>query len=184
MRRFARLRALAMTVLAVVTLGALTATPASAYAPVNIVHTERVQVGPYGMTIGFSVWPVHAMQSMDFTFIPDGGIQGKSGGLLLDGPNVQRILPLVRHPRRRDVWGLDTTSLDTQGQWRLGFLINGPQGRGQGILTKPFTVLKQPGPPLPLSWSITTIPLLFLIGFIAVAWWRMRPGSAREPLAT
>jgi hypothetical protein len=60
---------------------------------------------------------------------------------------------------------------------------NGPQGRGQGILAKPITVLQQPGPPLPLSWSITTIPLLFLVGFIVVAWWRMRPGSAREPLA-
>jgi hypothetical protein len=186
MRRFARLRALTATALAALTLGALTASPAYAYAPVNIVHTERVQAGPYGVTIGFSAWPVRAMQSLDFTFIPDGGIQGKSGGLLLDGPNVQpnkRLLSLVHHPRRLDVWGLDTTSLDTQGQWRFGFIINGPQGRGQGILAKPITVLQQPGPPLPVSWSITTIPLLFLVGFIAVAWWRMRPGSAGEPLA-
>jgi len=27
---------------------------ANAYEPVNIVHTERVQAGPYGLTVGFS----------------------------------------------------------------------------------------------------------------------------------
>ncbi|RCG27110.1 hypothetical protein DQ384_27530 [Sphaerisporangium album] len=151
----------------------------------NIVHTERVQAGPYGVTIGFSVWPVHAMQSMDFSFIPDGGIQGKSGQLHVDGPNMpadERVQPLARHPRKRGVWGLDTTALPSPGQWRFGFVIDGPQGRGEGSLATPFTALQQPGPPLALSWSITTIPLLFLVGFIAVAWRRMRPGSAMEPL--
>ena len=86
-------------------LAVLGAVPASAYAPVDIVHTERVQVGPYGVTVGFSTWPIRAMRSLDFTFMPDGGIAGKSGTLLLQGPDTngrRRPSPLVRHPRKLD----------------------------------------------------------------------------------
>ena len=55
------------------------ATPALAYPPVDIVHTEQVTAGPYHLTVGFSTWPIRAMRSLDFTFMPDGGIAGKSG---------------------------------------------------------------------------------------------------------
>ena len=68
-----------------------TAAPANAYEPVNIVHTEHVQAGPYSLTVGFSTWPLKAMQSLDFTFIPEGGIEDKSGTLTMLGPgNLQR----------------------------------------------------------------------------------------------
>ena len=33
-------------------------TPALAYAPVDIVHTEHVKAGPYDVTVGFSTWPI------------------------------------------------------------------------------------------------------------------------------
>ena len=77
-----------------------TAAPANAYEPVNIVHTERVQAGPYGLTVGFSTWPLKATQSLDFTFIPDGGIGDKSGTLTMFNPEggKNRTQPLVRHP--------------------------------------------------------------------------------------
>ncbi|MFB9905705.1 hypothetical protein [Allokutzneria oryzae] len=148
---------------------------ALAYEPVNVVHTERVQVGPYGLTVGFSTWPVRAMQSLDFTFIPDDGIQGKSGTLRQtpEGSERGRTTPLARHPRKREVWGLDIRSLDLPGNWTLKFAIDGPAGRGEGALTG-LKVLDQPGPPLALSWSVSALPLLGLIGFLGVAWRRTK----------
>ncbi len=165
-------------VLAVV-LAVFGAVPASAYAPVDIVHTERVQAGPYAVTVGFSTWPIRAMRSLDFTFSPDGGIADKSGSLIMTGPEFgskQSMSPLVRHPRKRDVWGLDVQALNTPGTYTIGFVINGPQGPGEGTLTN-LTVLDQPGPPLPLSWAVGTLPLGALLVFLVVAWRRTRPGK-------
>ncbi|TCO48150.1 hypothetical protein [Actinocrispum wychmicini] len=150
------------------------AAPALAYDPVNIVHTERVQVGPYGMTVGFSTWPVKAMQSLDFTFMPDDGIDGKSGYLSMStGERSGRGQPLARHPRKRDVWGLDVRSLPSAGDWTFKFTIDGPAGQATGQLTG-LKVMDQPGPPLGLSWAISTIPLFGLIALIVVAWRRTR----------
>ncbi|MFI5605746.1 hypothetical protein [Amycolatopsis sp. NPDC051903] len=152
------------------------AAPASAYEPVNIVHTERVQAGPYGLTVGFSTWPLRAMQSLDFTFIPDGGIGPKTGTLSLFNPatgRYQRPQPLARHPRKRDVWGLDIRALPTEGSWKFRFAINGPQGQGTGELAN-LRVLEQPGPPMGLSWAISGLPLIALAAFLAIAWRRTR----------
>ncbi|GAA4012319.1 hypothetical protein GCM10022247_38630 [Allokutzneria multivorans] len=175
----------------VVALGALfvSAPTATAYEPVNIVHTERVQVGPYGLTVGFSTWPVRALQSLDFTFVPDDGIAGKSGTLRqvhqgseqAENPRRGRNAPLARHPRKRDVWGLDIHSLNRPGEWSLVFSVDGPAGRGEGTLSG-IQVLDQPGPPLALSWAVSALPLLGLIGFLAVAW-RRTPNERYEPVA-
>ena len=163
-----------LVVVAVLGLSLGTAAPALAYEPVNIVHTERVQVGPYGVTVGFSTWPVRAMQSQDFTFIPDGGIDGKSGTFVRTGPSGSHTYPtpLARHPRKRDVWGLDVFALQTEGNWKFTFAIDGPQGHGEG--TVPVTVLSQPGPPLALSWAICAIPFVGLVAFLVIAWRRGR----------
>ena len=189
-----------LTVLLTVILGSLgVATPAMAYAPVTIVHTERVTVGPYLVTVGFSTWPIRAMRSLDFTFTPDGGITGKSGTVAIidsahlppeeaqapapaaDDGSPRRMFGeiLRRHPRERDVWGLDVEALDKPGTYTIRFAINGPQGYGAGSLTG-LTVLDQPGPPLALSWAVGTLPLWGLIALITVAWRRVRPG--RRPL--
>ncbi|HEY4019850.1 MAG TPA: hypothetical protein VGM75_14245 [Pseudonocardiaceae bacterium] len=157
------------------------AAPAMAYAPVDIVHTEQMQAGPYTVTVGFSTWPIRAMRSLDFTFMPNGGIADKSGSLIMQGPGVQfgdRISPLVRHPRKLDTWGLDVKSLDAPGNYNIGFIIDGPQGRGQGMLTG-VTVLDQPGPPLPLSWAVGSLPFGALLVFLVIAWRRTRPGRRR-----
>jgi hypothetical protein len=158
------------------------AAPALAYAPVDIVHTQYVQVGPYGVTVGFSTWPIRAMRSLDFTFMPDGGIAGKSGSLLLNGPGIkadEHVTPLVRHPRKRNSWGLDVKAFGAPGAYSIGFVINGPQGRGQGTLLA-VSVLDQPGPPLPLSWMVGSLPFVGFVVFLAVAWRRTQPG--RQPL--
>lgn len=172
------MRKIVLPVVLAVLLAVLGAVPATAYAPVDIVHTERVQVGPYGVTVGFSTWPIRAMRSLDFTFMPDGGIAGKSGTLIVQGPDTGgrgRPSPLVRHPRKRDVWGLDVRALNTPGSYDFRFVIDGPQGQGQGTLTG-VTVLDQPGPPLPLSWAVGTLPLGALVVFLVIAWRRIRPG--------
>lgn len=172
------LRIMAAAIAAVLLIGGAAA-PAYAYPPVDIVHTEQVQVGPYPMTVGFSTWPIRAMRSLDFTFVPAGGIAGKSGTLGIQAPGRQHgrreITPLVRHPRRRSVWGLDTRALNDPGNYTFTFTVDGPKGRGRGTLAG-VTVLDQPGPPLPLSWSVATLPLLALVALIVVAWRRTRPG--------
>jgi hypothetical protein len=177
-----RLRQLAVAALVTTIVGGAAAAPASAYAPVNIVHTEQVRVGPYPMTVGFSTWPLRAMQSLDFTFIPDSGIAGKSGTLTQAGPGIEPgddHTPLVRHPRQLDAWGLDVVALNAPGTYTFEFVIDGPQGEGRGTLP-PLTVLDQPGPPLPLSWTIGSLPFIALIAFLAFAWHRTQPG--RQPL--
>jgi hypothetical protein len=181
--RTKRFRRLAVTALVAAALSLTGAAPAMAYTPVNVVHTERVQAGPYGVTLGFSVWPIRAMQSLDFTFMPDGGIAGKSGSLLMDGPGIKskdHATPLARHPRKLDSWGLDVKAFNVPGTYSLGFVIDGPQGHGQGTLNG-VTILSQPGPPLALSWTIGSLPFLGLIVFLVVAWRRTQPG--RQPLA-
>jgi hypothetical protein len=152
-----------------------TAAPANAYEPVNIVHTEHVQAGPYTMTIGFSTWPLKAQQSLDFTFIPDGGIEDKSGTLTMINPEggKNRVQPLVRHPRKRDVWGLDVRSMPRPGEWTFRFTVNGPAGSGTGDL-RALPVLAQPGPPMGVSWAISTLPLIGLVVLVVVAWRRTR----------
>jgi hypothetical protein len=180
--RTKRFRRLAVTTLVTAALSLAGAAPALAYAPVGIVHTEHVQAGPYGVTVGFSVWPIRAMQSLDFTFMPDGGIAGKSGSLLLNGPGVksdEHDTPLVRHPRKRDTWGLDVKSFSAAGIYTIGFAIDGPSGHGQGTL-RDVRILSQPGPPLPLSWTVGSLPFLGLVVFLVVAWRRTQP--RRQPL--
>jgi hypothetical protein len=172
------MRRIAIPVVLAAVLALFGAVPAFAYAPVDIVHTEQVQVGPYTLTVGFSTWPIRAMRSLDFTFMPDGGIAGKSGTLILRGPGFEdgdKGSPLVRHPRKRDTWGLDTQALDTPGTYTFGFVINGPQGQGTGRLNG-VTVLGQPGPPLPLSWAVGSLPFGALLVFLVIVWRRARPG--------
>ena len=183
-------RAAAALVTVVATLAV--ATPALAYPPVDIVHTEPVTAGPYHLTVGFSTWPIRAMRSLDFTFVPDGGIAGKSGYLTIAGPAPDsdsgsdsgvseqgHRSHLVRHPRKLDAWGLDVRALNRAGTYSFGFAIDGPQGHGEGKLTG-VEVLGQPGPPLAISWTVGSLPGVALIVLIVVAWRRTRP--AEEPL--
>lgn len=159
------------------------ALPASAQEPVNIVHTEQVKAGPYTITVGFSQWPVRAMQSLDFTFDVNGGHAGKSGTLTVIGAGVEVSQPLARHPRKREVWGLDVESLPDPGNWTMRFAVNGPAGKGVGELSG-LKVLEQPGPPIELSWAIGTLPLLGLITLIVVAWRRTRGSRTDLPNPT
>jgi hypothetical protein len=164
------------TLAAVIGLLVVAVPQAQAYEPVNIVHTERVQAGPYAITVGFSTWPLRAMQSLDWTFAPEGGVADKSGTLTMTGPGATtegRKRPLAKHPRKLEVWGLDIKSVDAPGQWALRFRVDGPLGPGEGALTG-LTVLEQPGPPMALNWSLSTLPLVGLVAFLAVAWRRTR----------
>lgn len=188
-----RLRAVFLTLTALAATLFVTAPTAQAYEPVDIVHTEQVKVGPYELTVGFSKWPLRATQSLDFTFAPEGGVTGKSGTLSMTGPGQKAggggdagpggmSSPLSRHPRKRSVWGLDVQSLSTAGSWSFTFTINGPKGQGTGTLNN-ITVLEQPGPPLPLSWSVCALPVAGLVTFLTVAWRRHRPSRTLRGLA-
>jgi|GEM_PF-2266566 len=155
----------------------VTMAPAVAYEPVTIVHTERVTIGPYAMTVGFSRWPMRAMQSLDFTFDIDGGYAGKSGRVDAELPGRPRSdderWDLARHPRKLDVWGLNIQALPAEGTWTFHFTVNGPEGEGKGSLAG-LPVLAQPGPPLALSWSVAGLPAILLAALVVVALRRTR----------
>ncbi|MBP2336197.1 hypothetical protein JOF41_002375 [Saccharothrix coeruleofusca] len=173
------LRAAALAAAAALALPLATATPALAYEPVEIVHTEQVQVGPYPVTVGFSEWPLRGLHSLDFTFMPEGGIADRSGTVELmpdADPSSGETEPLSRHPRKREVWGLDVYALDDPGPWTLRFSVDGPLGRGEGVLPR-LSVLEQPGPPMALSWSMSVIPMIMGVLFLVVVWRRSRPGD-------
>ncbi len=172
-------RRLVLAAAAALSLVAVSTAPAAAYAPVGIVHTERVQAGPYTVTVGFSEWPLRAMQSLDFTFAPDGGVAGKSGTLTLDGPGLDaddRETPLSRHPRKRDVWGLDVQALPEPGKWNFTFDIDGHAGHGRGTL-RDVSVLSQPGPPLSVSWAVCALPPAGMLAYLAAGWRRNKPSE-------
>jgi hypothetical protein len=174
-----RLRAMVAMVCTVAALS-IGVAPAAAADPLDyVVHTEHVQVGPYPMTVGFTVWPLRAMQSLDFTFQPDGGIADKSGTITSIAPDGHEEADrLSRHPRNRDVWGLDVESLTSPGRWTLRFTIDGPQGEGTGDLA--VDVLEQPGPPLALSWLVGLTPLVLTLAFVAVVWIRTGTRSSAD----
>jgi hypothetical protein len=156
------------------------------YAPVAIVHQEHLAIGPYELTIGFSEWPVRAQQSLDFTFEPTGGIDRFTGTLVVVSPAAEEaslrrppgVDGLARHPRQPDVWGLDVFALDEPGDWTFTFGLDGPQGPATAAMTVP--VLEQPGPPLGLSWLISTLPLFVIVGLLATAVVR----GGRQPVRT
>lgn len=159
--------------------------PALAYQPVNIVHTEKVQAGPYNVTLGFSRWPIRAQQSLDFTFIPDGGINGLHGHLIMAGPGIpadEQNTPLVRHPRKLDSWGLDVKAIKAPGTYSFGFDIDGPKGRGSGTL-QGVVVLAQPGPPYAFSWAICSVPFIVIAALLIISWRRVRPARKLLPIA-
>jgi hypothetical protein len=158
------------------------------YAPVVIVHQERLGVGPYELTVGFSEWPVRARQSLDFTFEPTGGIEQFAGTLVVVSPtgekeNLRRpegVHGLPRHPRQPDVWGLDVFALDEPGDWTFTFGLDGPQGTATAGMT--IQVLDQPGPPLGMSWLLGTVPVFVIIGLLTFA--VLRGGRARASVVT
>ncbi|MEV4047073.1 hypothetical protein [Streptomyces sp. NPDC049744] len=162
---------------AILVLVLVPAASATAYAPVGTVHTEQVQAGPYQVTVGFSEWLLRAMQSLDFTFTPHGGITRKSGTLTIDGPGLDdedRTTPLARHPCKLDVWGLDVQALPKAGRWDFTFILDGHAGPGRGTL-RDVAVLEQPGPPLAVSWSIVAIPPVALLVYLGAGWRRNKP---------
>jgi hypothetical protein len=151
--------------------------------PLDIVHTEKVRVGPYQATVGFTRWPVQAERSLDMTFTIDGGIEGKKGTLtLITNPpqlfdrtkQTGEPYPLERHPRMREAWGLDVFAFPSPGQWQLEFAIDGPQGIGEGSLA---VVMLEPPVflPKPLAWSLAFLPLFALLIVIGIVWQRDKP---------
>ena len=91
-------------------------------------------------------------RSIDVTFMPAGGIAGKSAALALVPPGIEPGDPdarparaLGRHPRQREYWGRDLIAFPTEGEWTLALTVDGPAGAGEATLSLP--VGPRPGPP-------------------------------------
>jgi hypothetical protein len=144
-------------------------------------YQEQIMVGPYPVDVWVSDWPIAAERSIDFTFTPEGGIEGKSGTVTMIQPDgeVYFEMPLPRHPRNREVWGLDLLALPVPGPWTIELTIEGPEGSGAGAFG-PMTLLEQPGPPPLLSWLVGILPpILFLAGLLIVSLRRFPAASRR-----
>lgn len=171
MRNLAR----ALVAVATAALAVGVSTPqALAIEPLPVVHSEFAQVGPYRMQISFTDWPLLASKSLDFTFLPDGGIAASTGTLAIRDPGGADWddESLYRYPRARDRWGLDTFALPDQGTWTFDFTVNGPDGKGTGTVALP--VGPRPGPSLPLSWAVAVFPAIAMIPVFVILFMRGR----------
>lgn len=171
-----------------------TAPPASAAPqPLELVHSEPVPMGATTLTASFTDWPLRADRSLDFTFAPPGGIEGRTGVLRVVSPEGESTLlgiaarlaggdemTLPKHPRDYSVWGLDAVALPEEGTWRFELTVQGPEGTSTGTLAVP--VGPRPGPPAALSWAIGLLPWLIALPWLLLLWVRNRP--ARKDMGT
>jgi hypothetical protein len=179
------LRTVVVAVTAAVALMAA-ASPGMAAEPLTLVHSESVTLGETTLTASFTDWPVLASRSLDFTFDPEGGIEGRTGTLRAVAPDGESALlgiaarlaggsemTLPRHPRDYGVWGLDAVALPEEGTWQFEFTVVGPEGTSTGTLAVP--VGPRPGPPAALTWTIGLLPWLVPLPWLAYLWIRKRP---------
>ena len=159
--------------------------PLAASAHGTEAYRTEVQVGPYPVVVEFSEWPMRAERSVDIFIEPAGGIADKSGTLRVLGPGLAPgddagpAFPLVRHPRQRDVWGLDLIALPWPGDWTIELTIDGPAGHGAGTIG-PITLLERPGPPAAAIWLVGALPLVFLVWLLVRSWRRVQPARIAE----
>jgi hypothetical protein len=155
--------------------------PMSVVAHASDPHHETIQAGPYEVLVGFSEWPLRAERSLDITFEPSDGIEGKSATIRITDPQgeVYDVSALGRHPRQRELWGLDLIALPAAGDWTIHLTVSGPQGSGTGTLNA-IPVGERPGPPPAPMWLIAALPLFFLIWLGMRGWQHVRPGQTPE----
>jgi hypothetical protein len=170
--------------LAAASLALVLAFPLTAEAHALDPHHETIQAGPYTVIVGFSEWPIRAERSLDITFEPQGGIAGKTATIAITDEHGDwyEVGPLGRHPRQRELWGLDLIALPSPGTWTIELTVDGPLGSGTGTLSG-VAVEARPGPPLAPMWLIAVLPLLFLLWLGARGWMRVRPGRTEETYA-
>ncbi len=158
--------------------------PASSLAHAADPHHETIQAGPYSVVVGFSEWPVLAERSIDITFEPEGGIADKTATIRMTDADGELFVvgPLGRHPRQRDLWGLDLIALPAAGDWTMEVTVDGLLGSGTGTL-RGIPVGERPGPPPAPLWAMASLPLLFLIWLGARGWRMVRPGTAEAARA-
>ena len=155
-------------------------TPAAAHAPEA--HHVVMQAGPYPVEVGFSEWPPLAERSLDITFTPEGGIEGKTATLTMVGPegtDFQNSGPLGRHPRQRDRWGLDLIALPAEGTWTMEIEVAGPEGEGAATVG-PIEVGPRPGPPAAAAYLVGVLPLVAVVGLVVAGWRRVRPAETSD----
>jgi hypothetical protein len=168
-------RSLTLLLALIIAIVALSPAAATAAQDFPAVHQERISAGPYDVTVGFSEWPIRAERSVDITFLPADGIAGKTATVTLISPTGDEWSErLGRHPRHRDLWGLDLIALPEAGPWTIGVAIDGPAGPGSGQLAG-VTLLERPGPPVAPFWLVGLLPLAFLFWITIRAWRAVRP---------
>ncbi|MEU4762447.1 hypothetical protein AB0H12_04280 [Actinosynnema sp. NPDC023794] len=150
----------------------------------TVVHSEQVPLGAGTLTASFTDWPVRAGRSLDFTFEPAGGIEGRSGTLRAITPSGEPTalgivgldgeadMELQRHPLARHAWGLDVVALPEEGLWRFEFTVHGPGGTSTGTL--PVAAGPRPGPPAALSWVVGMAPWAVVLVLLTRRWLKVR----------
>ncbi len=168
----------------VAVLAMVVTSPVASAQALEIVHSERIPLGGGTLDVSFTDWPVKAGRSLDFTFEPRGGIEGRTGTVRAIAPSGEpkalgivglageTDMKLPRHPQARHVWGLDVVALPEEGQWRFEFTVRGPDGVTTGTL--PIAVAPAPGPPAAVSWVVGMAPWAVALLVLARRWLRVR----------
>lgn len=164
-------------------LAPLVAAPAATSAHELEPYHVQVQAGPYPVEVGFSEWPVFAERAVDITFMPEGGIADKTASIAFVSPAADDTfdgldVPLGRHPRQREFWGLDLFAFPTEGDWTLALSVDGPAG--PGVTTLPLPVGPRPGPPPLPMWLLGILPAVAVVALIVGGWRGVRPGRTAE----
>jgi hypothetical protein len=157
-----------------------------------VVFSKRLPIGNQVLVVGFSEYPPRAERSIDLTFWLEPGKSGAMGSsdrlqLNLIRPDGQPFYSglLPRYPRDRNIWGLDSIALPTQGTWKLSAVII-PRVTSTSYpktQTWTFPVLERPaGPPNNLIYALSSLPLVAMFVLGLRAWLRVRP--LRQPEAS
>ena len=111
-------------------------------------------------------------------------IEGKSATIRITDPygDWYEVGALGRHPRQRELWGLDLIALPSTGDWSIELTVDGPEGSGTGALTG-IPVGERPGPPPAPMWLIAALPLIFLLWLGVRGWRQVCPSQSPEARA-
>ncbi len=131
-------------------------------------RVERVQAGPYPLTVSLYTDPANAGFALPFAIAPQ---QPQSGVLTFDvtsvpgtGVDATPVHASITHDSniRNGVQG--AAEITVRGEWNLLISVDGPQGHAEASV--PVTATAPPAIPLWLGWSIGLIPLYGLLAFL------------------
>ncbi|MDB4898066.1 MAG: hypothetical protein JWN15_4328 [Firmicutes bacterium] len=135
----------------------------------TMVHTEKVQAGPYTLYIENNEWPVLAQKATPYHVEADGGIANLTVKYRwVPGPAITAkpvTGQLHTDPGVKDAFYLLRSGVPVAGAWHWEFEVDGPKGHATGR-SEDFMAGPPPAFPMWLGWLVGFYPVYGLIWFI------------------